>query len=172
MVNTVLFSLCLVVLILIWTKNLLIFRRRAFFWFSHTFGPKTHWFCSEDLVFWFSPISGTKKSATTKSPRVPPFLASLLEMIEGSKPCYAIYSLSELTNGNICWVSSVYKVTIGCMPFIQSDVITKQPIVVALATSKTYYVFVLKNWIGSQKQQRNQQIVCKTIWSVFRKFKN
>ena len=67
-VNTILFSLCLVVPILIRTKNPLIFRRRPFFGgSSHTFGPKTHLFCSKDLFFWSSPIFGTKKGATTKS---------------------------------------------------------------------------------------------------------
>ena len=47
-VNTLLFSLCFVVPILIWTKNPLIFRRRLFFFFFLVF---TYLFCSEDLSF-------------------------------------------------------------------------------------------------------------------------
>ena len=65
MVNTFLFSLCLVVLILIWTKNSLIFRQRPFFFFG------------------FHLILVRKKGATNQTPPrvpMPPFLATPLKL--------------------------------------------------------------------------------------------
>ena len=90
MVNTELFSLCLVVLIFIWTKNQLIFRRRPFFfifWFSHTFGPKTHLFCcSEDLFFLVFTYFWYEKGCHHEiPPRVPPFLATHLGYVYQDK---------------------------------------------------------------------------------------
>ena len=52
-----------------------------FFWSSHTFGPKTHLFCSEDLFFLVFTYFWCEKGCHHEIPsRVPPFLATPLDL--------------------------------------------------------------------------------------------
>ena len=62
-------SLCLVVPILIWTKNPPIFRQKPVFFlvFTYFWTENPLILQRKPFFFWSSPIFGTKKGATTKS---------------------------------------------------------------------------------------------------------
>ena len=92
MVTTVLFSLCLVVLILIWTKNQWSFRRRPFFFGFHILldqkptyfvAAKTFFFFLVFTYFWYE-----KGCHHEIPPRVPPFLATLWPWPEDSEETF------------------------------------------------------------------------------------